>query len=140
MLVNRSVPKCTVIPELAYADVGEAAAWLSKVFGFTVRIRIGNHRIQMNVGDGAIVLTERRGGGDDDGVDVAHAVMVRVEDARAHHDRAKAEGAKILRPPTDFPYGERQYNVQDLGGHFWTFTQSIEDVQPEEWGGESGEL
>lgn len=139
MLANRSVPRCTVIPELAYADVGEAADWLGKAFGFSVRIRIGTHRIQMNVGDGAIVLTERRAG-EDDGVDVGHSVMVRVEDAQAHHDRAKYAGAKILRPPTDFPYGERQYNVQDLGGHFWTFTQSIKDVAPEEWGGESGQL
>jgi uncharacterized glyoxalase superfamily protein PhnB len=139
MLANRSVPRCTVIPELAYADVGEAADWLVKAFGFSVRIRIGNHRIQMNVGDGALVLTERRGS-EDDGIDIAHSVMVRVEDAQAHHDRARQAGAKILRPPTDFPYGERQYNVQDLGGHFWTFTQSIKDVAPEDWGGESGQL
>jgi uncharacterized glyoxalase superfamily protein PhnB len=139
MIANRSVPNSTVIPELAYADVGGAAAWLETAFGFTVRVRIANHRIQMNVGDGAIVLTERRGG-EDDGVDVAHSVMVRVEDAQAHHDRAKAAGARILREPTDFFYGERQYNVQDVGGHFWTFTQSIKDVAPEEWGGESGQL
>ena len=42
--------------------------------------------------------------------------------------------------PSDFPYGERQYNVQDLAGHFWTFTQSIADVDPKEWGGTPGNL
>jgi hypothetical protein len=27
---------CAVIPELAYADVGEAAEWLCKAFGITL--------------------------------------------------------------------------------------------------------
>ena len=58
MLANRSIPGCTVIPELAYPDVGQAIDWLGNAFGFTLRIRIANHRAQLNVGDGAIVLTE----------------------------------------------------------------------------------
>lgn len=45
--------------------------------------------------------------------------------------------ARILHPPTDYPYGERQYEVEDLAGHRWTFSQTIADVAPEEWGGES---
>ena len=51
MLQNRSVPRSTVIPELAYDDVTHAADWLCDVFGFNVRVRIGNHRVQLNVGD-----------------------------------------------------------------------------------------
>ncbi|MGO9885060.1 MAG: glyoxalase, partial [Solirubrobacteraceae bacterium] len=43
----------------------------------------------------------------------------------------------LLDEPTDFPYGERQYNAIDLGGHHWTFSQSIADVAPEQWGGTS---
>ncbi len=61
MLANRSMPRSTVIPELAYPDVGEAVDWLCDVFGFTVRVRMGNHRAQLNVGEGAVVLTEQRG-------------------------------------------------------------------------------
>jgi uncharacterized glyoxalase superfamily protein PhnB len=68
-------------------------------------------------------------------VDTAHLVMVRVPDANSHHERARQHGARILNPPTDYPYGERQYNVQDFAGHRWTFTQSIADVAPEQWGG-----
>jgi uncharacterized glyoxalase superfamily protein PhnB len=48
------------------------------------------------------------------------------------------QGARILDPPTNFPYGERQYVVEDLAGHRWTFTQTIADVAPEDWGGRSG--
>jgi len=44
-------------------------------------------------------------------------------------------GARILRPPADYPYGERQYTAEDLAGHRWTFSQTIADVAPEEWGG-----
>ena len=66
-----------------------------------------------------------------------HRVMVRVEDARAHCEHARASGALILMEPTDFEYGERQYEAEDLAGHRWTFSETLADVAPEEWGGES---
>jgi uncharacterized glyoxalase superfamily protein PhnB len=37
--------------------------------------------------------------------------------------------------PTDFPYGERQYHAEDPFGHRWTFSETIRDAAPEEWGG-----
>jgi uncharacterized glyoxalase superfamily protein PhnB len=67
----------------------------------------------------------------------SHAVMVSVEDVEAHHERARQHGAVILSPPTEYPYGERQYSVEDLAGHRWTFTQAIADLAPEDWGGTS---
>jgi uncharacterized glyoxalase superfamily protein PhnB len=137
MLENRSIPRCTVIPVLGYPDIGEAIDWLCEAFGFTLRLRIADHRAQLNVGDGAVVLTDRYEG---EGTDLAHSVMVRVEDADRHHERAREHGARILRPPADHPYGERQYTAQDPAGHSWTFSQSIADVAPEEWGGTSGQL
>lgn len=148
MLANRSIPRCTVIPELVYPDVSEATTWLCDVFGFSVRIRIANHRAQLNVGDGAIVVKEQAGGGTSSltipgssrHVEVAHSVMVRVDDVDRHHERAKQGGARILRPPADYPYGERQYSVEDFAGHQWTFSQSIADVAPEKWGGTPGKL
>jgi uncharacterized glyoxalase superfamily protein PhnB len=66
--------------------------------------------------------------------------MVRVSDATSHYERAKQHGARILREPADYPYGERQYTVEDHAGHRWTFSQSIADVAPESWGGTSGEI
>ena len=58
MLSNRSVPPCTVIPVLIYPDPSVAADWLCAAFGFTVRLRIANHRIQMRVGSGCITIAE----------------------------------------------------------------------------------
>ena len=128
MIANRSVPSSTVIPVLAYDDVARASDWLCRVFGFTERLRIGDHRAQLVFGDGAVIVTAR----DSEG---RGAVLVRVPDADGHHERAKEAGARILHPPTDYPYGERQYVAEDLGGHVWTFSQSIADVDPAAWGG-----
>jgi uncharacterized glyoxalase superfamily protein PhnB len=133
MIRNRSVPNATVIPELAYDDAARASAWLCLAFGFTERLRIGDHRVQLTFGDGAVVVTARATAGG--GADQTHSMLVRVEDAQRHHDHAKASGARIHVPPADHPYGERQYTAEDLGGHRWTFSQSIADVDPASWGG-----
>jgi hypothetical protein len=61
--------------------------------------------------------------------------MVRVVDFDVHHERALARGAHVLNAPTDYPYGERQYSIEDLAGRIWTFSQSVADVAPEDWGG-----
>ena len=123
MIANRSVPRCTVIPELAYPDVVQASSWLCGAFGFTVRLRIADHRVQLNVGDGAVVVKDA-GGRASSTVpgDPSHSVMVRVEDVDAHCERALAAGARVVNPPTTYPFGERQYTVVDAGGHAWTFT------------------
>ena len=60
--------------------------------------------------------------------------MVRVEDVDRHYEHAKQRGAHILQPPTTHPFGERQYTAEDPEGHRWTFSQSVADVEPEEWG------
>jgi uncharacterized glyoxalase superfamily protein PhnB len=135
VIVNRSIPTASVIPELAYADVTEAADWLCEAFGFEVRLRIDNHRIQLVRGDGALIVTEL---GDADAPSDAptHSMLVRVEDADRHCEQAARAGARIVSPPTDYPYGERQYGAEDLGGHRWRFSESIADVDPATWGGE----
>lgn len=135
MIQNRSVPSASVIPELAYDDVSEASDWLCNAFGFTQRLRIGNHRVQLVFGDGALVVIERGKTAGDRPDSLTHAVLVRVDDADRHHEHAVQGGARILRPPTDYPYGERQYSAEDLGGHHWTFSESIADVDPASWGG-----
>jgi uncharacterized glyoxalase superfamily protein PhnB len=135
MKANRSMPPGIFIPELGYAEVGAAATWLRDAFGFAERLRIGDHRIQLAFGGGSVVVVE--GPKEPRGTHAAtHSVMVHVDDVDRHFERACGAGAKILRAPADYPYGERQYTVQDPGGHIWTFSQSIADIHPREWGGE----
>jgi len=134
---NRSIPAATVIPVLIYPDVRETVSWLGAAFGFEERLRIGEaHRSQLRVGDGAVIVADVRGeqhaprpG------EVTHLVTVRVEDARSHCERARANGARIVTEPTDWEYGERQYVADDPAGHRWTFSETLDDVDPAEWGG-----
>lgn len=130
MRYNRSVPPCPVIPVLIYPDPGAAADWLSNAFGFTVRLRIANHRIQMRAGEGCFTIAEGN-----ETPDRSHITQVRIEDALTHCERARRHGVIILTEPTDHMYGERQYNAQDFHGHRWDFTETIADVEPESWGG-----
>jgi uncharacterized glyoxalase superfamily protein PhnB len=130
MNTNRSMPSGVIIPELPYPDVREAVDWLCRTFGFRERLRIGNHRAQLSFGEGSLVVTQRS-----EGSDAAFSVMVRVGDVDAHYQQAKQSGAKIINPPADYPYGERQYTMKDPGGHLWTFSQTIADVDPQTWGG-----
>jgi uncharacterized glyoxalase superfamily protein PhnB len=58
MRFNRSVPPCAVIPVLIYPDPSAAADWLGEAFGFTIRLRIANHRIQMKAGEGCFTIAE----------------------------------------------------------------------------------
>jgi uncharacterized glyoxalase superfamily protein PhnB len=131
VIENRSVPGASVIPVLAYDDAVAASEWLSEAFGFAVRLRIGSHRVQLVRGEGAVIATD--GGTTGSG---GQSVLVRIDDADAHCARAEAAGAQIVSRPTDYPYGERQYSAVDVGGHHWTFSQSIADVDPASWGGE----
>ena len=134
---NRSIPTSTVIPVLIYPDVREAVAWLEAAFGFVERLRIGeNHRSQLIVGDGAVIAADvRHDRRPPRSGEVTHMVTVRVDDVDAHCARAREHAARILMEPTDFEYGERQYSAADLAGHEWTFSETLEDVDPAAWGG-----
>jgi uncharacterized glyoxalase superfamily protein PhnB len=138
MRKNRSLPSPIIIPVLIYPDVRAAVAWLTTVFGFVERLRIGeSHRSQLSFGDGAIIVGDVRAERKPPRVgEVTHSIVVRVEDVNAHFSRAKAQGAKIVMEPRDFEYGERQYTAEDLAGHQWTFSETLEDVDPTTWGGE----
>lgn len=133
MRINRCIPPSSIIPQVSYPDVGEGAAWLEEAFGLQVRVRIANHRIQMMLGESALVVVERR---EDDSR--RSNVMLRVDDADAYCARAVAVGGRIVRAPESHPYGERQGHVEDFAGNQWTLSQTIGDADPREFGFEAG--
>ena len=135
MLPNRSIPDCVVIPELAYADVDGAVRFLCEGFGFKERLRIGNHRVQLLVGSGAVVVMDRSRESTAAAPPSGQAILVRVEHVDVHFARTVAAGAEILSPPTTHPFGERQYSALDIGGHRWTFSETVSDIDPASWGG-----
>jgi uncharacterized glyoxalase superfamily protein PhnB len=141
MLISRTTGSASVIPELVYPDVAAAIDWLCQTFGFTELWRAGDHRARLAFGNGMVIVADA----DEQygrvvpasGGSRSHSVMVKVEDVDAHHAQAQQRGARILSSPADHPYGERQYSVEDVAGHRWTFTQTIADLSPEDWGGTS---
>lgn len=139
MSANRSAPSATVVPVLIYEDVAKAIDWLCAAFGFRERLRVERGGVvghaQLAANEGAIMLG-RQGGPFRavDGQDVSAYVHVTVPSVDEHFERAKRFGARVIEPPNDMPFGERQYTVEDLEGHWWTFSQHIADVAPEEWG------
>ncbi|WP_211281722.1 VOC family protein [Mycobacterium szulgai] len=122
---------------LVYPDVRAAVGWLTAAFGFIERTRIGeSHRAQMSIGaEAAMIVADIAGERQPPtaGI-VTHEIKVRVGDVDAQYERARAAGAKILEPPVDREYGERECTVEDLAGHRWQFSETLRDVAPEEYG------
>ncbi|RKN50694.1 VOC family protein [Micromonospora endolithica] len=118
----------TVYPVLRYTDPRSAIEWLRAAFGFTAH---AVHEApdgtvahaELVFGTGMIMLGPRPAAAsapvraaDDD-----YVVYVAVDDLDAHHDRARAAGAEIVRPPFDTDYGSRDYAARDLDGNVWSF-------------------
>jgi uncharacterized glyoxalase superfamily protein PhnB len=143
MTTNRSAPAATIVPILIYEDVALAIEWLCRAFGFTERLRAERDGVvghaQLACGEGAIMLG-RQGGPfrSPEPEHMSQYVLVAVEDVERHFDAASKSGARVLQPPTDMPFGERQCTVADPWGHWWTFSQHVADLAPEDWGATPG--
>jgi uncharacterized glyoxalase superfamily protein PhnB len=136
-------PGQRVIPMLSYEDVGAAADWIAKAFGFeeVERYDFGGRVSHVTlVLDGGVVFLGSPSANYKSPSTLArecepvrrmletpHVVdglMVYVADVDAHCERARASGATILSEPEDNPaIGQRQYRAADLEGHRWMFVQ-----------------
>ena len=120
-----------IVPCLSYRDAPAAIAWLKEAFGFTENMIVPGPdgtiaHAQLAFGSGLIMVGSQR---DDelamripcDLGGVTQSIYIVVEDADAHHDRAVAAGAEIVRELQDTPYGSRDYSARDPEGHLWNF-------------------
>jgi PhnB protein len=118
-----------IIPYIFYRDVPSALAWLARAFGFKEEMRTGTPSGGMH---GEMSLDGRRimmgQGAKDWGMVSPHeatlatmGIFIYLDDVDAHHARAQAAGAEIVRPPHNESYG-RTYTARDLDGHPWFFT------------------
>jgi predicted enzyme related to lactoylglutathione lyase len=157
MIANRSALGGDIVPGLVYTDVAKAIEWLCDVFGFSERLRAADEdgtvgHAQLAIGQGGVMLgPSRKGQGfasapDDAELrpprpnEVSQDLTVHVDDVDRHYEHAKKRGARILSPPTTCPFGERQYTAEDLERHRWTFSQSVADVAPEDWGAKVSQI
>jgi uncharacterized glyoxalase superfamily protein PhnB len=115
----------TVFPVLRYRDSARAVDWICEAFGFQkVMVHEGEDNTiahsELSLGDGMVMVSQDS----EDGFG-SHAgegwMYVVVEDADAHHERAKAAGAEIVRELEDQDYGSRDYSARDFEGNLWSF-------------------
>jgi uncharacterized glyoxalase superfamily protein PhnB len=133
-----------------YENASAAIDWLSKAFGFEVRLKIegANGRIEhseLTFGEGLIMVGDvsaikaRRNS--NEGSPRSHGglntvnLCICVDDADAHCARARQAGAKILDEPSTSDYGDeyasdRTYRAEDPEGHRWWFMQRMRDPKP----------
>ncbi len=129
---------------LWYPDAAAAIDWLCRAFGFEVRLKVEGDggRIDHSelVYGEAVIMTgdlagkserfpfmrtpAQVGGGN------TMNLMIYVDDAEAHCERARAAGAKIVVEPKTTDYGadywaDRGYECVDPGGHHWWFYQRL---------------
>lgn len=132
----------TVIPMIAYENGPAAMDWLARAFGFQERTRMlaQDGRLshgEMQAGDGLIMLATpsphyhgpkhhreecEAARAWSEVPYIVDGVLVYVDDAEKHFERAQAAGARILSPLEDGVEGKR-YRAEDLEGHRWMFMQ-----------------
>ena len=130
---------------IAYEDAATAIDWLAEAFGFAERegqrytdadgvvthaeLELEGATIYVSTPTPAYVSprrhretceTEREAF---DNPWVIDGVFVEVSDVAAHHARAVAAGAVILREPEAPGIGYRIYSAEDDEGHRWMFGQ-----------------
>jgi uncharacterized glyoxalase superfamily protein PhnB len=124
-----------IAPYLFYDDVGNAAAFLEKAFGFKRIFESpdssgGLAHAQLAHGSGKVMLGKVGPGlrpvKSAKSLDALHSgIYVYVDDVDAHCVRARAAGAEILLEPGNQFWGDRMYCAVDIEGQFWMFAKQI---------------
>lgn len=131
----------TIFPALRYNDAKAAIAWLCEAFAFEqlavyesdeyvehAELRFGDSVVMLGSKretPGVRILSPAEAGG------VTATIYVAVPDPDAHHARAVAAGARIIRPLTDQDYGSREYGCLDLEGNAWSFGTYVPQAETE---------
>lgn len=121
----------SIHPALRYQDPNAAVDWLATAFGCTQEHvhhdenGVVAHAV-LSLGEGRFMVSGPRdpgwlGGGEADPLASPISIYVVVDDPAAHHDRAVAQGATVVRELEHMDYGSHEYSVRDLEGHLWSF-------------------
>jgi uncharacterized glyoxalase superfamily protein PhnB len=133
---------------LYYEDANKAIEWLSRAFGFELRLKVEGddgrvEHSELTFGEGLIMIGDahrqekypymrcpRNIGGAN-----TQNMMVYVDDVEAHCKRAREAGARIVSELKTTDYGEeywsdRGYHCEDIGGHYWWFYERLRSPKP----------
>lgn len=130
-----------LFPYLRVKNADQAIDFYIRAFGVTEKFRLTEPggrigHAELDFGGSIVMLSEEYpelgfvgpqtiGG-------TSMSIHLHVDDCDAAIRRAVAEGAEVVREPSDAFYGERSGTVRDPFGHEWMIGHSIEEVTPEE--------
>jgi uncharacterized glyoxalase superfamily protein PhnB len=134
-----------IVPFIGYEDAAGAIEWLGRAFGFVedrearyeengtithAELELSGARIYLSTPSGYASPRRLRETSDVarrayDNPWVIDGHFVEVDDVNAHHARAVAAGARVIRPLEE-AHGMRRYSAEDLEGHRWMFGQPLE--------------
>ena len=134
-----------IVPFLGYEDAPGAIEWLERAFGFTedrdaryeeegtithAEPEVEGARVYLSTPRDYASPRRLRETSDlarraYDNPWVIDGHFVEVDDVEAHHARAAAAGATILREPEDPGIGYRIYTAEDPEGHRWMFGEKL---------------
>jgi uncharacterized glyoxalase superfamily protein PhnB len=132
-----------MVPFIGYEDAAGAIEWLERAFGFVedraaryeedgvithAELELEGSRIFLSTPEGyasplRIRETSELAHRAYDNPWVIDGHFVEVDDVEAHHERAAAAGAKVIRPLEEPGIGFRIYTAEDPEGHRWMFGQ-----------------
>ena len=136
-----SYPRVT--PCLIVQGGVSALEFYTSVFGATERMRFAGPdntiaHAEVQIGDSVLIVEDpspERGtkAPPRDGLPGSPSFLfVYAENVDKVIARAVELGAKLLRPPENQFYGDRDASIVDPFGHTWTIATHVEDVEPEE--------
>ena len=126
-------PNDVLTPYLIVKGAAAAIDFYERVFGAVEKMRMEDGarigHAELRIGKSAIMLAdaypENRLLGPRELGGSPVRLLVETRDVDAVAARAAAAGAKVLQPPTDQPYGERNTKLEDPFGHVWIFSAPI---------------
>jgi uncharacterized glyoxalase superfamily protein PhnB len=128
---NETAMTQTIYPALRYADADAALRWLKEALGAEENVVYRDdsgviHHSQLRIAGGLVMMAAAApegwlGGERPNAKGSTVGLYIVVEDPDAHHARAVAAGASIVREPQDMPYGSREYSLRDPEGNLWSF-------------------
>lgn len=133
----------SVTPYLIIRGAAQAIDYYKKVFGATEVFRMNGPdgkvgHAELKIGNSHIMLADENpsmGAGHTSATTIGASpisLYIYLPEVDKVVEKAKAEGAKILKPVEDQFYGDRSGFIQDPFGHLWGIATHVEDVAPKE--------
>jgi uncharacterized glyoxalase superfamily protein PhnB len=125
-MAEKPTTTATLFPAFSYADAPRAVRWLQDAFGFEEKaVYAGDDgkiaHAELRFGNGILMFGSKRKDPGNPWAEADFGIYVAVDDVDAHHARAKAAGAEIIKEPYDTDYGSREYHARDCEGRLWSF-------------------